>query len=145
MQNLDKRYFITELKSEVGDAPWTPTFTEKEARRLLSQDSSLAKGAFYMETAWFWPGDWPAHKGEEGTIKEHTHPFPETIAFVGTNPEDIYDLGGEIEFWIDGRQNIVTRSFLAFIPAGVKHGPIRIRKADRPIFHFTAGMSGSYT
>ena len=145
MADWDKRYIVTELKSEVGDAPWTPVFTDREASRVLSLDSKVVKGGFYAETAWFWPGDWPAHKGEEGTIKEHSHEFPEIIAFVGSNPDDRYDLCGEIEVWIDGRQNIIDKSFLAYIPAGVKHGPIRLRKVTRPIFHFTAGPSGSYT
>jgi hypothetical protein len=144
MDNWDKRYIVTELRAEVGDAPWTPVFHENEARRLLSLDSKVLQGGFYTETAWFWPGNWPASKGEEGTIKEHTHEFPEIIAFVGTNPDDIYDLGGEIEVWIDGKQNLINKSFLAFIPAGIKHGPISIKKVSRPIFHFTAGPSGSY-
>lgn len=145
MGNWDSRYIVTELRSSVGDAPWTPQFTEKEASRVLSLDNNVLQGGFYSETAWFWPGDWPAGKGEEGTIKEHTHEFPEIIAFIGSNPNDVYDLGGEIEIWIDGKQNIIDKSFLAFLPAGVKHGPIRIKKASRPIFHFTAGPSGSYT
>jgi hypothetical protein len=145
MGDWDTRYIVTELRSSVGDAPWTPMFTEKEARRVLSLDNNVLNGGFYAESAWFWPGDWPDHKGEEGTIKEHTHEFPEIVAFIGSNPNDVYDLGGEIEIWIDGKRNILNKSFLAFLPAGVKHGPIRILSVTRPIFHFTAGPSGSYT
>lgn len=145
MGQWDETYIVTELRSAVGDAPWTPIFTEAEARRVLSLDDCVRKGGFYAETAWFWPGDWPSRKGEEGTLKEHTHEFPEIIAFIGTNPDDVYDLGGEIEIWIDGKQNILDKSFLAFIPAGVRHGPMRITGIRRPIFHFTAGPSGSYT
>lgn len=141
----DEKYIVTELRSEVGDAPWTPTFTNKEASRVVSLDSKVLDGAFYMETAWFWPGDWPAGKGEEGTVKEHSHAFPEAIGFVGTNPEDVNDLGGEVELWIDGKQNIIDRSFIAFLPAGTKHGPLRIKKVNRPIFHFTSGTSSKYT
>jgi hypothetical protein len=77
-------------------------------------------------------------------IKEHNHEFNETIAYIGTNPDDPYDLGGELDFWIDGKQNIIDRSFVAFIPAGTKHGPITINRIDRPIFHFTAGMAVHY-
>jgi hypothetical protein len=144
MDKWDKKYIITDLKQEVGDAPWTPIFADNEARRLLSLDSKVVQGAFYMETAWFWPGDWPANKGAEGTAKEHSHDFAETIAFVGTDPKDIYNLGGEVELWIDGKQNIIDKSFLAFVPAGTKHCPLKIRRVDRPIFHFTAGMSAKY-
>jgi hypothetical protein len=144
MAKWDKKYFVTELKSTVGDAPWTPQFEKNEAMRLLSLDSEVIKGAFYMETAWFWPGKWPATKGDIGTIKAHSHEFDETIAWVGTDPKDPYSLNGEIEFWIDGKQNIIDKSFIAFIPAGTVHGPINIRRIEKPMFHFTAGMGKKY-
>jgi quercetin dioxygenase-like cupin family protein len=54
-------------------------------------------------------------------------------------------LNGEIEIWIDGKKNILDKSFIAFIPAGVVHGPINIRKITKPMFHFAAGMGKKYT
>ena len=144
MANWDKRYIVTELKQKIVEAPWTPQFADTEGRRLISLDSDVVKGGFYMETAWFFPGKWPESKGEIGTVKAHTHDFDEAVAYVGTNPDDPYDLGGEIELWIDGKQNIIDRSFIAFIPAGVEHCPLTIRRIDRPIFHFTAGTGRSY-
>ena len=86
MANWDKRFFVTELKNEVGDAPWTPVFTETEASRVISLDSEVVKGAFYMETAWFWPGKWPESKGDNGTVGAHTHEWDEAVAHIGTNP-----------------------------------------------------------
>ena len=112
--------------------------------RLISLDSDVRKGAFYMETAWYWPGKWPESKGEEGVVGEHVHDYDEAIAYIGTNPDDPYDLAGEVELWVDGKQNILNRSFVAFVPAGIKHCPLKINRVDRPIFHFTAGMSRSY-
>ena len=50
MANWDPKYIVTELKASVGDAPWTPVFTEKESNRVLSLDSKVLKGAFYTET-----------------------------------------------------------------------------------------------
>ena len=144
MANWDEKYFVTELQGEVGGGSWSPTFSDEEAMRLIELDSDVRKGAFYMASAWFWPGSWPATKDETGTIKEHSHEFDEAIAYIGTNPDDPYDLGGEMDFWIDGKQNIIDRSFIAFIPAGTKHGPITINRIDRPIFHFTSGMGEHY-
>lgn len=144
MAHWDSKYIVTKLKEDVGEAPWTPVFYDNEARRLLSLDSDVIDGAFYMETAWFWPGKWPENKGEEGVVKEHSHDFDETIAYVGTNPDDPYDLGAEIELWIDGKQNIIDKSFIAFLPAGTAHGPLTIKRIERPVFHFTAGMGHSY-
>jgi hypothetical protein len=147
MASWDKKYFVTELKSVVGDAPWSPVFADHEARRLLSLDGDVLKGAFYMETAWFLPGDWPEKtKGDPTrTIGKHVHDFDETIAWIGTDPADPYNLNGEVELWIDGKQNFLDRSFIAFVPAGIEHGPINIRKITRPMFHFTAGMGKKYT
>ncbi len=139
------KYIVTEVKSGVGDAPWSPEFSEKEASRVVALDGNVFQGAFYMETAWFWPGKWTETKGEEGTVKEHSHPYPEALGFVGSDPDDVHNLGGEVELWIEGERNIMTRSFIAYLPAGTKHGPMRIRRVDRPIFHFTAGMGTTYT
>jgi hypothetical protein len=144
MANWDKKYFVTELKPNIVEATWTPKYNDNEGRRLFSLDNDVIKGAFYMETAWFLPGKWPETKGDEGVIKPHTHDFDEAVAYVGTDPDNRYDLGGEIEFWIDGKKNIIDKSFIAFIPAGIEHGPITIKRIDKPIFHFTSGTSRSY-
>jgi hypothetical protein len=144
MAQWNEKYFVTELKKNLVVAPWDPVFTEKEASRLLSLDSDVREGAFYMEMAWFWPGKWPETKSEQENVKAHTHEFDESIAFVGTNPENIRDLGGEVELWVNGEKNILDRSFVAFIPAGTVHGPLIIRKVNRPIFHFTSGVGKRY-
>ena len=144
MAKWDERYIVTRLKSSVGDAPWTPVFTNEESSRVISLDGNVIKGAFYMETAWFWPGKWPETKTAEGTVKAHTHDFDEAIGFVGTNPDDVNDLGGEVELWVDGKKNIIDKSFIAFFPAGIEHCPLKILRVDRPIFHFTAGMGKKY-
>jgi hypothetical protein len=145
MAKWDEKYFVTGLvQTNMVEAPWNPSFTDKEGTRLLALDDKIRKGAFYMELAWFWPGKWPATKGEEGVIKAHKHDFDETVAFVGTDPKDPYALNGEIEFWVDGKKNVLDRSFVAFLPAGTVHGPIFWLKLDKPVFHFTSGMGRDY-
>jgi hypothetical protein len=144
MTKWDEKYIVTELKQVAGGSPWSPMFTDKESMRLICLDSDVRKGAFYMETAWFWPGKWPETKSDEGTVKPHQHEFDEAIAYIGTDPNDPYNLNGEIEIWIDGKENIIDRSFIAFVPAGIEHGPLTIRRIDKPIFHFTAGMEKKY-
>lgn len=145
MTELDKRFFVPEGKGPKIEAPWTPVFDPlKEARRIMYLDKDIVPGAFYMECVWFWPGDWPSQKGVGSAPKPHTHPFGEVIGYFGTNPADPYDLGGEVEIWIDGKQNITNRTVMAFIPAGTVHCPIFIKRVDRPIFHITSGSSQTY-
>jgi hypothetical protein len=139
MNKLDKRYFVTELKTKITEQAYSPIWTAKEASRLLYIDHEVIPGAFQMSVSWFWPGDWPAPKpGDEPRMRPHTHDFDEILGFVGTNPDDINDLCGEVELWIDGKRNVSDKSFMAFIPAGVIHCPLNILKAKRPIFHFGA-------
>jgi hypothetical protein len=119
---------------------------EEVAHRIVYLDKEVVPDAkFYTEALWFWPGPRSEPKpGQERGVKAHSHPFPEMIGFFGTNPDDIHDLCGEVELWIDGEQNIITKSFVAFIPAGMVHCPLSIRRIDRPIFHFTAGPGEMY-
>jgi quercetin dioxygenase-like cupin family protein len=116
------------------------------AHRIVYLDNETVPGAkFYAEALWFWPG--PRRKlqpGDEPGVKPHAHPFPEMIGFFGTNQDDIHDLCGEVELWIDGEQHIMNKSFVAFIPAGTVHCPLNINRIDRPIFHFTAGPGKMY-
>jgi hypothetical protein len=74
----------------------------------------------------------------------HTHDADEIIGFFGNNPQDPYDLGGEIEFWLEDEKHILTKSCLIFVPRGMKHCPLILRRVDRPIFHFTTVTSGQY-
>lgn len=116
------------------------------AHRIVYLDAETVPGAtFYAEALWFWPRGGAPKPGEPDTAPQaHTHPFPEMIAFFGTNPDDIHDLCGEVELFIGGEKHVMTRSFVAFIPAGLEHCPLHINRIDRPLFHFTAGPGKMY-
>jgi len=138
--------FVFQDKPNLTLPDFRHEISKEVAHRIVYLDSETVPSAtFYAEALWFWPGKRPAPKpGDEPGVKPHTHPFPEMIAFFGTNHDDIHDLCGEVELWIDGEQNIVDKSFVAFVPAGVEHCPLNIRRIDRPIFHFTAGPGKMY-
>ena len=74
----------------------------------------------------------------------HSHDFDEVITFVGSNVEDPYNLGGEIEMWLEDESQLLTKSSLLFIPRGMKHCPSIIKRVDRPIFHTAMGTGGLY-
>lgn len=110
----------------------------KYARRILWMDEHVVPGAFHMNTAWYLK--------EAQTLENvpHTHDVDEIIGFFGNNSDDPWDLGGEIEIWLGDEQHIITRSVMLFVPAGLKHCPLILRRVEKPIFHFTTVPGKQY-
>jgi hypothetical protein len=131
------KYIVTQTK-----APGFMFVEQPPAKDVMEQvmflDDEAVKGAFYVEVAWF-------RKATPPGPQAHVHDYDEVLGFFGTNPKDSHDLGGEVELWIDGEKHLLTKSFLAFIPKGVKHCPLRVTKVDWPIFHFATSQMSRYT
>jgi mannose-6-phosphate isomerase-like protein (cupin superfamily) len=124
-------YVVTELKIPPEKLAIAGDYN-KYARRILWLDEHVVPGAFHMNTAWYLK----AAPTLENVPHIHEHD-DEIIGFLGSNPDDPVDLGGEVEIWIENERHIITRSAMVFVPAGLKHCPLILRRVDRPIFHFT--------
>ncbi len=145
-QDLIKQ-FVFHDKQNLKLPEFRHEIPKERAHRIVYLDKETVPGAtFYAETLWFWQAKTtrPEPGQPDTSPQAHTHPFPEMIGFFGTNPDDIHDLCGEVELWINGEQHVMTRSFVAFIPAGVEHCPLHLNKLDRPMLHFTAGPGEMY-
>jgi hypothetical protein len=99
-------------------------------KQVLMVNGEILQGAFHVSCAWISPGPNP------GVYEAHVHPHDEIIGFIGTNPGDPTDLGGEAELWIDDEKYAITESFMAYFPKGLKHCPLSVTNVKRPIFHF---------
>ena len=141
------KYIVTDVKPNLKLPPYRLGALEAlkkpsgKSARVVWLDDEVVPGAFYSECLWFWPG----MGSEDIKVQTHTHPFDEIITFFGTNFDDPHDLCGEVELWLEDEKIVMTESFLAFIPAGMKHCPLIIRRVDKPIFHFTVGTGKEYT
>jgi len=138
----DKNMLTVDKKNPVFPA-FRHEGASKFVKRILQLDAETVPGAeFYSEAKWIVPGD----TSKEGIllVDSHTHTFGELIGFFGYDYEDVQDLGAEIEFTVDNEKHIVTKSFAAFIPAGIQHGPLIVRNVRKPIFHMTAADTGIY-
>ena len=139
------KYIVTEMKKHIAEAAWTPEVGVAgggKDGRVLWLDNEVVPGSFYVETVWQFPpkpGDPP-----KAPTETHTHDFDEILCFFGTNPEDPHDLGGEVELWLEDEKHTITKSCIVFIPKGMKHCPLTIKRVDRPIFEFTAGPGSMY-
>jgi hypothetical protein len=136
------KYFITEFGEPKHKNEWTRKVTSKDETKLLRIDKDVIKEiSCFAWCNWFWPSI-VNNKLEVRSTKPHSHTYDEIIGMVGTNPEDPYDLCGEVEINMGGEKHIVTKSCLIYIPAGLQHGPFRELKMERPIFQFEFGMNG---
>ena len=132
------KYIITEPKPQIWD---TAEGNIKDGPDIMTPvvylDNKVLEGAFYVECSWFW-------KKNHYSPPAHAHEFDEILSFFGSNPENPQDLCGEVELWLDDEQHLLTRSCIVFIPRGLKHCPMLVRRADRPIFHLSAGNTNLY-
>jgi len=112
----------------------------KWAKRILWMDNSVVDGAFQMNCSWYLKP--PTEKTAESNA--HSHNSDEIIGFFSGDPEKPYDLGAEIEFWLEDEKFMITKTSMIFVPKGMKHCPLIIKRLDRPVFHFSTLTEGRY-
>jgi quercetin dioxygenase-like cupin family protein len=130
------KYVVTELKTPDFPREFVESY-KKFATRILWMDANVVPGAFQMNCSWYRK---PSPHGAEW----HTHDVDEILGFFGNDAAQPYDLHGEIELWLGEEKHMITRSAMVFIPAGMKHCPLILRRIDRPIFHFSTVTGGRY-
>jgi hypothetical protein len=138
------KYILTKPGHDKELPAWAPPpellDPPSQRTQMVLLDDSVIKGAFYAEGVWIW------HKTVEGGgPRAHVHDFDEVIGFIGTNWEDPFDLGGEVELYLEDEKHILTNTCIVFIPAGLSHCPLEFKRVDSPIFHWSAGPSEGYT
>jgi len=131
------KYVVTDLKMPADKKKIHQEYS-KYATRVLWMDKDVVPGAFNMNTAWY------LKAAQTLESVPHTHDSDEIIGFFGNDAANPYDLGGEVEIWLEDEIQIITESAMIFVPAGMTHCPLVLRRVDRPIFHFTVVPSGLY-
>jgi hypothetical protein len=134
------QYIVSDLKTPSRFTPEFNAAYAKWAKRVLWIDEDVVGGAFQMNCSWYIRP--PDVKTAEA--QSHTHDADEIIGFFASNYQDPYNLGAEIEFWLEDEMHIITRSSLIFVPQGMRHCPLILRRVDRPIFHFSTVTTGKY-
>lgn len=133
------KYIMQELHNPNTMTPEFQEVYNRFAKRILWIDGSLVPGAFQMNTSWY-------NKVPEinPIFEEHVHDSDELIGFISGDPDNPYDLGGEIEVGINGETHVLTKSSIIFCPANMPHMPLKFNRVDRPIFHFSVVTSHEY-
>jgi hypothetical protein len=130
-------------KNIIYTTPPTP-FHPKDSfdgTEMFLFDDRIMRGAFPFMCAWF-AGPWRI----EETMKPHCHHNDEVLMFIGSDPENPSELGGEVEFFFKDDRYILNKSCLIFVPGMVQHAPmrpIRVNDPKKPIlFVGTTPFSG---
>jgi hypothetical protein len=130
------KHIVTDLRAPMG--PERAAKYATWATRILWMDEKVVDGAFQMNCSWY-RGPSPDDSPERFS---HTHDSDEIIGFFGDNWQKPYDLGAEIEFWLEDEKHIITSSAMIFVPAGMRHCPLILRRVERPIFHYSVLSGG---
>jgi hypothetical protein len=63
---------------------------------------------------------------------EHYHEYDMVVLYIGGDPQDLNDLGGDIVYYVGGQPITFNKNASFFIPKGVKHGPAIWKSFRKP-------------
>ncbi|MBA7561205.1 MAG: hypothetical protein GH159_03245 [Dehalococcoidia bacterium] len=74
------------------------------------------------------------------------HPYDECLVFAGTDNTNITYLGAEIsiELGEEHEEHVFNVPSVVVIPKGTPHGPVTVKKVDKPIAHYHIGLAADY-
>ena len=138
------KYITTNKVRPEGDPDWLLKIPRDPTGGRITTwlDGDVIPGAFYYES-------FMAFKPTvEGSFNDPPHiheDWDEIIGVYGTNPKDPDNLGGEVQLTIGDEVHSIKKSSAVFIPRGLQHGPLVIKKVSTPIILVTTGASRLYT
>ena len=120
LENVKHADTLVELK------PWKSVFPSITAPMITClgprdiPDSRLAMGFAHIVA----PGDYsgPAHK----------HAFDHYIWMIGTS-DNFIDIDADMEFQLDGVNHQINYPFYAYIPRGMSHCPLVVKRIGKPL------------
>jgi len=100
---------------------------------ILFTDNDIIKGSNHFWAFWVTSLPRPVHG-------PHTHQDDELLVFLGSDPNNIGDLGCEVELSLgpEMEKHVFTESTLVYVPANLVHCPIRFRNLKRPFIFIQA-------
>ena len=111
----------------------------KRATRILWLEDEIMEGASSVILSWYWKAT------EKEGSPSHVHDFDEIVGFIGNDPQNPHDLGGEVEFWMEDEEYVLNKSCLIWVPSGLRHCPLRVTRVDRPLLFLAISMTKKYT
>jgi len=85
----------------------------------------------------------------EPTLMEesaHSHDFDMYLYFLSFDPNNMGDLGAEIEIGLGKEQerHIITTPATVYIPKGMTHCPLEFKRVDKPVLFVHCTLASKY-
>ena len=106
-----EKYILTDLKLPPDVQDKAAEYNQR-ATRVLWLEDFVMKGSPSIICSWYWKAT------EKEGSPSHTHDFDEVVGFIGGDPANPHDLGGEVEFWLEDEKYLLTKSCLISVPEG---------------------------
>jgi mannose-6-phosphate isomerase-like protein (cupin superfamily) len=76
----------------------------------------------------------------------HKHDCDEFLYFLAGDPMNMKDFGAEVEIALgeDWEKHVITTTAVVYIPAGLQHCPINVKRVDKPFFFGHIMPSATY-
>jgi hypothetical protein len=76
----------------------------------------------------------------------HSHDFDMYLYFLSFDPDNMGDLGAEIEIGLGEEQerHIITTPATVYIPSGMVHCPLEFKRVDKPILLVHCTLASKY-
>lgn len=77
----------------------------------------------------------------------HKHDFDQIIFFFGGDPNNVGEFNAEVEMGLgDGGQiHKITYPACVYIPKGLRHGPLNVKRVNKPIMFIDVTLSPGYS
>jgi mannose-6-phosphate isomerase-like protein (cupin superfamily) len=77
----------------------------------------------------------------------HTHDFDQVIFFLGGDPGKIGEFGAEVELHLgkDQKKYIINYTSCVYVPAGLMHCPLNVKKVTKPIMFIDITLSPGFS
>jgi hypothetical protein len=78
----------------------------------------------------------------------HKHSFHQYLIFIGGNPMNMREFGGEVDFWLgvddEAEKIIVNKTMIIHVPPGLPHCPLNFRVVNKPFIFLECMLSSKY-
>jgi hypothetical protein len=105
---------------------------------FLNGDIPVKWAGNFAEAIWVW-ADGTSEKDPDR--KPHVHDFDELFMFVGSDRNNMLDLGAEVEMWLgegdQAEKYVLNTTSSIFVPRGLMHLPLTFRNVKRPFLMMT--------